>query len=367
MPTSPAATRARLIIGLVLSGVAFTATEAAAQSDGSPPTPASRLSFTVGAGAKRDSGRYHPAASGALQLVAGRWMSIEGEVTYWSATNLWAEMKPETWRTTRRRYVFVPAANVLFRASTSRITGFAGGGVGVQYVHSRIDEGEMLTFIPNGRLVAVTDTRAAFHLVGGVDLPLGRRMGTWAQIRSEFLPHQNFGVAAGVRTTLAFAAPAAPFGPGRVSGARVREGQEIRVTTIDGARMTGRFVSMSETELVWRRATAQERVPLNRVRRIELVSHHARNGALIGLAAGIGVAFAACTSDDNFCGDDAGFGLLSAIWGSIGAGSGAGLGALINVSTGGRHLIYSRPDNVSVHFQPIAGPHHAGGVLRLRW
>ena len=363
--------RAAMSAGIV--AFMFVAGDAAAQSAQSagPVTDLSpRVGFIVGAGPRQDSGEYHPMAVTALQVVAGRWVSIEGELAYWTANNLFSEVTPEVWRDTMRRRVMAPSANVLFRAETSRITGFAGAGVGVQFVRSRLDEGELLTFIPSGRIITVSDTRGALHLLGGIDVRIGRRLGAWASVRSELLPDGNLGVAAGLRTTLSFASDRSwtkPAGPGKLSGARVREGQEIRVTSLSGGRTTGRFVSLSENELVMRRANATERVPLDRVRRIELVAHHARNGAIIGLAAGVGLAFAGCVSDDNFCGDDAAFGVLATIWGGIGVGTGAGLGALINVSTADRHLIYARPEQISIQLQPIAGPHRAGAVLRVRW
>ena len=361
--------RAAMSAGIV--AVMFVAGDAAAQSAGPVTDRPPRFGFTVGAGPRQDSGEYHPMAVTALQVVAGRWLSIEGELAYWSARSLFSEVTPEVWRDTMRRRVMAPSANVLFRAGTSRITGFAGAGVGVQFVRSRLDEGELLTFIPSGRIITVPDTRGALHLLGGIDVRLGRRLGAWASVRSELLPDGNLGVAAGLRTTLSFASidrrSTPPAGPGKLSGARVREGQEIRVTSLSGDRTTGRFVSLSENELVMRRANATQRVPLDRVRRIELVAHHARNGAIIGLAAGVGLAFAGCVSDDNFCGDDAAFGVLATIWGGIGVGTGAGLGALINVSTADRHLIYARPEQISMQLQPIAGPRRAGAVLRVRW
>jgi len=146
-----------------------------------------------------------------------------------------------------------------------------------------------------------------------------------------------------------------------------RDGQEIRVTMRTGERRLGRFVSLNSSELVMSWGRNREVIPLREVRRIETVSHHARRGALMGLVGGIGFALAVCLADDNFCGDDAGFGLSAAFFGGLGAGIGAGLGAMVNASTADRHVLFENGPNPVAEVAPIFGPGLAGVALKLRW
>jgi hypothetical protein len=154
--------------------------------------------------------------------------------------------------------------------------------------------------------------------------------------------------------------------PGVAKGA-VRDGQEVRVTMRAGEKRSGRFVSLSPSELVIIRADKREQVPLADVRLIETVSHNARRGVLIGLLGGVGMALAVCAADDNFCGDDAGAHGLALLYGGIGAGIGAGVGAMVNAATANRHVVFESQPRPAAHLTPILGNGQTGAALTLRW
>lgn len=113
-------------------------------------------------------------------------------------------------------------------------------------------------------------------------------------------------------------------------------GKEVHVRTLD-TKSRGTLVSLSSLEVVLRQDGTERRVPLSSVRRIETVSHHVRNGALVGLAAGVlsGVIVVAAM---NYT--DEGRLLAPLVNGGIGLGSGLAIGALVSSATADRRLIY---------------------------
>lgn len=338
----------------------------AAQSATAPEPQAPAVSASVAAGPMQHGGKYSPIVIGSAQFSIGRSLRLEGEVTRSVATGVYTRIRAGESRSVRERRDLAAGINVFFQAGAGRIGGFAGGGLGIHRLRSRYREIGQFGF-PTGREITVTDTQAGAQIVGGVDLRVGGPLGVFSTFRGELLPAPNLGMTAGVRLglkpmarKLAAASHTAPL-------AAARDGQEIRVAMKTGERRTGRFVSLSATELVMKHGDRPGQVRLADVRRIEKVSHHARTGALIGLAGGVGLALAFCLADDNFCGDDASFGVLSAFQGGIGAGIGAGLGAMVNSMTADRHLVFESPITTTAQVAPILGNHKAGLALRLRW
>jgi hypothetical protein len=81
-----------------------------------------------------------PALVGSLQGRLNRFLALEGEVTRWTAVDDFGFMQgvspSGTFFTSDRRdrEVWTVGTNLLFRGGTPRVTGFAGGGLGVRLV-----------------------------------------------------------------------------------------------------------------------------------------------------------------------------------------------------------------------------------------
>ena len=352
---------------MILAAVCELAPEIAAAQSADPPEkpgpPA--ITVSVAAGPMQHAGHYWPIVIAAAQFPAGRWIRFEGEVARSTASNLFAQVKTGVFQSVDDRRSLAASVNVLFRAGTQRFAGFAGGGVGVHHIRSRFDEGLTRSSFRNGREITVVDTRAGLQIVGGAEVLVARRVLGFASWRGQLLPEPNMGITAGARVALT------TMRTGRldVVAAKpdVRDGKEIRVTMKAGVPQSGRFVSLSSTELVMIRDGKREQVPLAGVRRVETVSHHVRRGALIGLASGVGWALAVCAADDNFCGDDASFPVLASFMGGLGVGIGAGLGAMMNAATADSHVLFEDRSAPVARVTPILGRGKTGVAVRMGW
>ena len=313
----------------------------------------------------QQAGEYWPVVIAAAQFPAGRWIRFEGEIARLTASNLSSDVRPIGYQQLDDRRALAANVNVLFRAGTRRFAGFAGGGVGVHHIRSRFDEGLTTGSFRNGREITAVDNRAGLQILGGAEVHVAGRILGFASWRGQLLPEPNMGVTAGARVALT-TMRASRFDVVAPKSA-VRDGREIRVTMKADVPKSGRFVSLSATELVMIRDGKREQIPLAGVRRIETVSHHVRRGALIGLFSGFGWALAACATDDNFCGDDAGFPMLASFLGGLGTGIGAGLGAMMNVATADSHVLYENRSAPVANVIPILGGGKAGVAVGLRW
>ena len=341
---------------------------AAAQSATAPETPRlPAISVSVAAGPMQHAGEYSPIVLAGAQFSLSRLIRFEVEAGHSVGSGRSIEIPPGRFADVDERRVFITGVNLLFRAGTRRVAGFAGGGVGAHRINARVDEVGLFG-VPTGRTITVTDTRLGMQIVGGADVRLTGRLDGFAAIRGELLPNANIGVTAGVRATLKTkpATPAERPASG-VAQAAMRDGQQVRVTMRAGDKRSGRFVSLSPSELVMTRGGQREQVPLAGVRRIETVSHHARTGLLIGLLGGVGMALAVCVADDNFCGDDAPFAAVALVYGGIGGGIGAGVGAMANAATADRHLVFEGQPTPAAQLTPILGKGKAGAAFTLRW
>jgi hypothetical protein len=109
----------------------------------------------------------------------------------------------------------------------------------------------------------------------------------------------------------------------------VREGQTVTVVDATGREVKGRIASLTETTLVLGtgggRTWQETDVATIRQRRQDSLG----NGALVGLACGVGLVGVAALSSD-VSGPDADWALLGAVfYGGLGAGIGVGIDALI--------------------------------------
>ena len=352
---------------LILATIGALAPEIAAAQAADPPEKPSlpAISVSVAAGHMQHAGHYWPTVIAGAQFPAGRWIRFEAELERSTASNLATQVRPDVFQQVDDRRVLASSVNVLFRAGTGRIAGFAGGGAGVHHIRSRFDEGLSIRNIRNGREITVVDTRASLQIVGGAEVHVAGRILGFASLRGQLLPEPNLGVTAGARVALTTmpAARVDTVGPKPA----VPDGKEVRVTMRTGERRSGRFVSLTPSEFVMSQGQKRDVILLRDVRRIETVSHHARRLGLIGLAGGAAMALAVCAADDNFCGDDASFPVLAGVFGGIGGGIGAGIGAMMNAARADSNLLFENRSNPAADVTPILGNGKAGVAVRLRW
>ena len=89
------------------------------------------------------------------------------------------------------------------------------------------------------------------------------------------------------------------------------------------------------------------------------------NGALIGLAVGLGLFAldAAVSTGDGITLLPAGYIVFGALYGGLGAGAGAGIDALI----GGNRNIYQRGPSTRISLAPSAGRDGVRASIRISW
>jgi len=180
----------------------------------------------------------------------------------------------------------------------------------------------------------------------------------------------------GVFALLAFAAPASAQGVpeaqphflGTPAFANMVKGKTVRVTMSDGTRHEGRILGQTPTELKIGR-DLWTTVPLDRIETVEEVSRGVQKGVLKGALIGFGSGFGLGTAVLLSCwGDECAASLLPALgFGALGAGIGAGLGALAGHSHHGSGVIYQAPRRTTVSLAPILSRTRKGMAFSMTW
>ncbi len=146
----------------------------------------------------------------------------------------------------------------------------------------------------------------------------------------------------------------------------VGSGDTVSVQPENGVEVTGRITTLSATQLVMAiggSTTVFEGTQPLRVRQRR--GDSLKNGALIGLGIGVGLAaLAIAATGDELSSDDAGWLFLATgIYGAMGTGIGVGVDALIR----GRPVIYERRAPAVVSRQPIIGTRRLGATVAFRF
>jgi hypothetical protein len=252
--------------------------------------------------------------------------------------------------------------NVLVRKGTSRVTGFAGGGVGV---HRSIDNTVFFTRceprVPGGcegRPDTVNDWRRttsgpSWQAIGGVDVAIAPRVAAF--VAGRITP--SLGAVGGVRVALRTRAAAAqqnqPPGP------------RVRVIGADRSRREGDLVSLGSSEVVILQDGRNVSIPLTGVRRVEKVTHRVRNGAIWGAIGGYVIGYVASCGggDEEDCWPE-----IGAMVAGMGAAAGAATGAFENMANRERDVLYdARGSSASLNVAPILSPRRTGVALSVRW
>lgn len=149
---------------------------------------------------------------------------------------------------------------------------------------------------------------------------------------------------------------------------RLKARDTVIVTDDTGETVTGEVEQISDTMLILRSWSHELQMAASNVVRVAVPVHTLRNGALIGAAAGfVGGAMAAFSSRcDVVCfSKPAGVFLIGGIFGSIGMGAGALVGASIHRE----RVVFARaaPGRIQVMIAPFLSPDGTGLRIALRF
>jgi hypothetical protein len=341
-----------LLVPLCLSGRQAFAQEIsqATREESTAESPNARL--RVGVGVSSPWGEGRPAALLSIQLPLASHVRFEAEATRRSL-----EFEND---------VTTIAGHLLFHVRTNRVSTFAGGGLGMQ----RTTGEPVRLSIPFGcapshssfcqLLLHGRDTGFIVQTLGGAEIWLTPRVGAFGALHAGTAPEHGLRVFAGVRTGLFLERDAQTSSPPRVRAIR---GKEIRVTAANGQRQTGRLVELTNAEVSFALPDELPTVlPLQDVRKIETVSHHARTGALIGAVSGAVMIALAYLGDCVDCEDRR----VTFFYPGAFAGVGAAIGGMINAATADRHVVYEAGSK-SVSLRPALSRAGAGANLSVSW
>jgi hypothetical protein len=310
--------------------------------------------LTVGVAGGTGWGESGSAALLSVQIPISRFVIIESETT---------RRAPGRWDFD----TLTTGANLLFRAGTARVSGFVGGGFGVH--RTTFPQTIPLPF-PVVRYSPYPRTGLTQQVTGGIEVAVTRHVLGFGAVRAGTAPEDGVRFFGGVRMAIgARVLQGPPLSPGDLASsaerARSAAGREVRVTTVDGVKRTGRLVTLSDAGVVIRTTANDVGISLPDIRKVERVSHGVRTGALIGsIPAG---ALWVLLSIKG-CGDcyeaRAGISIMSA----VAVGAGAGIGALVNAARADRNLIYEAPGpKSSIRVTPMLLPRRQAIQLSIHW
>ena len=378
-----------VVVALVLAPVAARAQSTPLVAESRLPSPGPSLMVSMAASPlalddwRRSDG---PALVGSVQGRLNRFLALEGEATRWTAVDNFGFMRglseggPFFVSDHRDRDVWTVGTNLLFRGGTSRVTGFAGGGVGVRFV--REDSSSTFVCPPGpgkppictGEAISQssrrTDTSLSPQFLVGGEFWLRRRLAAYGGARFAFGADQarstaGFAPLAGLRVALRTTdvpvqeAPPRPSDPIRAQGPDpIRaQGKEVRVTLTDEKTERGTLEAFSPFEV-----TLEGKViPLADVRKIEKVGRATRKAVAIGFLAGLPTFLILGPAADM--GSDMALMIVAA-----GVGSGIAVGAVIDAARKPGNVIYLAPGtSASFAVRPILEPGRRGVAFATRW
>jgi hypothetical protein len=257
-------------------------------------------------------------------------------------------------------------ANLIVRAGSSRWGGYLGAGLGVE--RSRLDQKALLDWPIGPAPGRFTRYGPAAVVLGGAEASVARRLQAFGEVRvrSDLRDTSRFGIAGGLRAALSTRPPTEQK-PVAVGTRAARGRTEVRITLSDGQKRVGRLVALTQSDVAFVDGGTVVTLGIGRVTRVEIVTHYARTGTLIGAAwAGLGWIMVAGTRDS--CADCEDGPYAATIMTPIALGAGAGIGAFINAATRHRHVLYQAPQRTPVvDVKPSLAPERAALMFNLRW
>jgi hypothetical protein len=364
--------------------------DSAAQSTPTDSLRVPALMISLGAGGAGDMGDWRdrgPVQTASVQVLVGRHVALEGEVTRWRThtSEVRAILEPGSFcmpgqvtgcpivagfeHVSETDKGWSGGANLLFRSEPARlVSGFVGGGGFVGQRRAPFPG----TCTPTPSCRSAMDTRdiaraLGGQALGGADVRITGPLRAYADLRFIAMSGQVRLAATGGVRVVAHTRPAVTGDQRRIPrpiAATVAPaeaaGKAVRVSLANGARRHGRFVSLSRSELLLRDGGEDIGYPLDQVALVETVHHTARNAALIGC--GIGLA----AEEPVGRALDLPVGMALAMMCGIGTGAGALIGALMDMAAADNHVVYAATTR-TVRVAPTLTPTHAGGTLTIRW
>jgi hypothetical protein len=317
-----------------------------------------------------------PALVGSVQGRLNRFLVLEGEVTRWTAVDdfgfpgYFGGGESSYYFQHRHREVWTVGSNVLLRAGTSRVTGFAGAGLGVRSsreAHSssfRCPPGPRTPSTCTGEEISTSDHWTSTglteqFLVGG-EFWITPRLAAYGGARfafaaEDFRTTAGYAPHAGLRVALRTSDVVRE--PTRVPDPTRAQGKDVRITLNDGTSHRGKLDSITGSVVT----IAGTTMPLADVRKIEKVGHATRKAASIGFLAFaptvlvLGPAFDMGSSD-------------ALAIAAAGVGSGIGVGAVIDAVRKPGNVVYVAPgSSASFAVKPILTKDRKGVTFVTNW
>ena len=218
------------------------------------------------------------------------------------------------------------------------------------------------------------------QFVAGVDVQLTPRLTAYATFRGRTMPidMQQTALLVGLRATIRRAPLGVPFsaagGTGYLDPAAASRlvtpaaatGREVHVVSMDHSRQTGHLVSIDDTHVTINGRDGQVSIPKKDVQGVRLVSHVFRDSTVVGLGVGVatGVVWGLAASG----GEDGAYALEGALmFGGIGAGAGAVVGAVLNLTGAEKRTVYLGPAKATLNLAPAVGKGRVGFTGLLTW
>ena len=270
----------------------------------------------------------------------------------------------------RHRETWTVGSNLLLRAGTSRVTGFAGAGLGVRSsreAHSssfRCPPGPRTPSPCTGEEVSTSDHWTSTglteqFLVGG-ELWITPRLAAYGGVRFAFAADDlrttaGYAPHAGLRMALRTSDVVRE--PTRVPDPTRAQGKDVRITLNDGTTHRGKLAAITGSVVTIDGRT----IPLADVLKIEKVGHATRKAVVIGMLAFAPTVLVLGPAADM------GTGTASAI-AAAGVGSGIGVGALIDALRKPGNVVYVAPgSSASFAVKPILMKDRKGVTFVTNW
>jgi len=146
--------------------------------------------------------------------------------------------------------------------------------------------------------------------------------------------------------------------------------KNVWLTTSDCVRRKGRVKALTPAGMTVAGLTDGP-VPLDRIVRVEKVTHRVRNGAIVGFVVAFLPGLAAVSAgycEDVGCSGGGQVAGLASLYGLIGAATGAAIGGALNAHKRERDILYdARRRTTTVSLAPILSPTRKGLAFSMTW
>jgi hypothetical protein len=143
-------------------------------------------------------------------------------------------------------------------------------------------------------------------------------------------------------------------------------GKGVHVEAYDHSRRNGTLVSLTGTHVTIRGLTGEATIPLSEVRGIRRQTHAILKASLGGFGGGFLTGLVLC-GIYGCDGDDASTIGVAMLFGSLGLGGGAGIGAIYNLQTADARIVYVGKPGSTVVLTPIVAKGRVGAGGRITW